>query len=75
VRRGAGKLAAGRHHLAPRSAGLFRARRDDSGGAGGLRRREAEKTEQTGWYTARLLRSLAAGVPQIGNNGPPELDV
>ncbi len=56
ARRGAPPLPEGRNDLGPRLAGLFRARRDDPGGAGGLRRREAEKYGQTGWYTARLLR-------------------
>ena len=56
ARRGAAKRAGGVRHLAPRLAGVFRARRDDGSGAGGLRRRQAEKCRQIGWYTARLLR-------------------
>ena len=66
ARCGATQLLGGRPDLAPRLAGVFRARRDDGSGAGGLRRRQAEKCRQIGWYTARLLRLLAAGVPPAG---------
>ena len=73
VRRGADKLAAGRHHLAPRPAGLFRACRDDWRSAGRPERREAEKYRGMGCYPARLLRT-----PQLafftGKNNPPGED-
>ena len=56
ARRSAAQPTRGRHQVAPRLAGLFRARRDDWRGAGGLERRRAEKGREIGWYTARLLR-------------------
>jgi len=63
ARRGAAELAEGGHRLAPRSAAVFRGCGDDAHDADGVRRREAEMVRQMGWQTARLLRSLAAGVP------------
>ena len=56
VRRGADKLAAGRHHLASRPAGLFRGSRDDWRDADVPKRRKLKKCREIGWYTARLLR-------------------
>ena len=57
ARCGGNQLHGGRQDLAPRLAGVFRARRDDWAGADGLKRRQAEKCREIGWYTARLLRS------------------